>query len=302
MRRRHVGRQRKPRRAASGGTRESKSADLRCAISRRSVCARVGRHRRTAGVWRTRRTRNDCRCRRRVDADRREGARHHRNLPSSTNSSQPRLAERCGLPMRTSPASRLTCKALRAAARDGVDVRLLVPGASDIPILRPLSQAGFRPLLEAGIRVFEWKGTMLHAKTAVADGRWARVGSSNLNVASWIGNYELDRSRRERALRRETWNRCISPICRTRPRSCWNHGEGACIWSEYARLGMECATREHTAAAALRRLPRWRTTHRTPALPTGPECERPLRSACRDRLPGNQERHALRAGWLRARR
>jgi cardiolipin synthase len=83
-------------------------------------------------------------------------------------------------------------QALRAAARDGVDVRLLVPGSSDIPVLRPLSQAGFRPLLEAGIRVFEWKGPMLHAKTAVADGRWARVGSSNLNIASWIGNYELD--------------------------------------------------------------------------------------------------------------
>ena len=83
-------------------------------------------------------------------------------------------------------------QALRAAALDGVDVRLLVPGASDIPALRPLSQAGFRPLLEAGIRVFEWKGSMLHAKTAVADGRWARVGSSNLNIASWIGNYELD--------------------------------------------------------------------------------------------------------------
>ncbi|MDB6091389.1 MAG: phospholipase [Gammaproteobacteria bacterium] len=83
-------------------------------------------------------------------------------------------------------------QALRAAALDGVDVRLLVPGASDIPILRPLSQAGFRPLLEAGIRVFQWKGSMLHAKTAVADGRWARVGSSNLNIASWIGNYELD--------------------------------------------------------------------------------------------------------------
>jgi cardiolipin synthase len=83
-------------------------------------------------------------------------------------------------------------QALRAAALDGVDVRLLVPGASDIPILRPLSQAGVRPLLEAGIRVFEWKGSMLHAKTAVADGRWARVGSSNLNIASWIGNYELD--------------------------------------------------------------------------------------------------------------
>ncbi len=83
-------------------------------------------------------------------------------------------------------------QALHAAARDGVDVRLLVPSASDLPLLRRVSQAGYRPLLESGIRVFEWNGSMLHAKTAVADGRWARVGSSNLNVASWVGNFELD--------------------------------------------------------------------------------------------------------------
>ena len=83
-------------------------------------------------------------------------------------------------------------QALRAAARDGVDVRLLVPNATDIPILRPLSRAGYRPLLEAGVRVFEWNGTMLHAKTAVADSNWARVGSTNLNIASWFGNLELD--------------------------------------------------------------------------------------------------------------
>jgi cardiolipin synthase len=83
-------------------------------------------------------------------------------------------------------------QALRAAAADGVDIRLLVPGASDIPLLKPLTRAGYRPLLEAGIRVFEWNGTMLHAKTAVADGHWARVGSTNLNILSWIENYELD--------------------------------------------------------------------------------------------------------------
>jgi cardiolipin synthase A/B len=81
---------------------------------------------------------------------------------------------------------------LRAAARQGVDVRLLLPGASDIPLLRALSRAGYRLLLEAGIRVFEWNGAMLHAKTAVVDGRWARVGSTNLNIASWFGNCELD--------------------------------------------------------------------------------------------------------------
>jgi cardiolipin synthase len=81
---------------------------------------------------------------------------------------------------------------LRSAARDGVDVRLLVPSASDISIISTISRAGYRPLLEAGVRVFEWNGTMIHAKTAVADGRWARIGSTNLNIASWLNNWELD--------------------------------------------------------------------------------------------------------------
>ncbi|MDO1528525.1 phospholipase D-like domain-containing protein [Fulvimonas sp. R45] len=83
-------------------------------------------------------------------------------------------------------------QALASAARDGVDVRLLVPGSSDIPVVAGLSRSGYRPLLKAGVRVFEWNGSMLHAKTAVADGQWARVGSSNLNLASWLGNREID--------------------------------------------------------------------------------------------------------------
>jgi cardiolipin synthase len=83
-------------------------------------------------------------------------------------------------------------QALAAAARDGVDVRLLVPGSSDIPIVASMSRSGYRPLLKAGIRVYEWNGSMLHAKTAVADEQWARLGSSNLNIASWLNNHELD--------------------------------------------------------------------------------------------------------------
>jgi len=84
-------------------------------------------------------------------------------------------------------------QSLRAAAQDGVDVRLLVPGrGSDIRIVQAISRLGYRTLLEAGVKVFEWNGPMIHAKTAVADGRWARVGSTNLNLASWIGNRELD--------------------------------------------------------------------------------------------------------------
>lgn len=83
-------------------------------------------------------------------------------------------------------------RALSGAARAGVDVRLLVPGVTNIPLVGSLSRAGYHGLLEAGVRVFEWNGPMMHAKTAVADGRWARVGSSNSNLASWITNRELD--------------------------------------------------------------------------------------------------------------
>lgn len=83
-------------------------------------------------------------------------------------------------------------QALLAAARDGVDVRLLIPHVSDLPVVRTLSKATLRPLLEGGVRIFQWNGSMLHAKTAVADRRWSRIGSSNLNLASLLGNYELD--------------------------------------------------------------------------------------------------------------
>ena len=83
-------------------------------------------------------------------------------------------------------------EALASAARDGVDVRVLVPAYNNWPIVGGMSRAGYRPLLDAGVRLFEWEGPMIHAKTAVADGFWARVGSSNLNLASLLGNWELD--------------------------------------------------------------------------------------------------------------
>ena len=93
--------------------------------------------------------------------------------------------------------------ALCDAARAGVDVRLLVPGSSNFPVVRALSLAEYRPLLEAGVRVFEWNGPMLHAKTAVSDGCWSRVGSSNSNLASWISNRELDVTIYDRAFGRQ---------------------------------------------------------------------------------------------------
>jgi cardiolipin synthase len=91
-------------------------------------------------------------------------------------------------------------RALAGAARMGVDVRLLVPGSSNWPLVGALSKSGYRPLLRAGVRVFEWNGPMLHAKTAVADGSWTRIGSSNSNLASWVANRELDVAISDRAV------------------------------------------------------------------------------------------------------
>lgn len=83
-------------------------------------------------------------------------------------------------------------QAIVDAARASADIRMLVPGSSDVPWLRNLTRIGYRTLLAAGVRIWEWEGPMLHAKTLVADGRWVRVGSSNLNASSLLGNYELD--------------------------------------------------------------------------------------------------------------
>ena len=89
-------------------------------------------------------------------------------------------------------APRPISEALAAAAKDGVDVRVLLPGHNNWPLVGSLSRGGYRFLLESGVRLFEWQGPMIHAKTSVSDGVWARVGSSNLNTASLLGNWEMD--------------------------------------------------------------------------------------------------------------
>lgn len=88
--------------------------------------------------------------------------------------------------------TRLYTQALINAAYAGVDVRILVPKTSDIAWIARVSRTRYRELLRAGVRVFEWNGAMIHAKSAIADGVWARVGSTNLNFASWHVNRELD--------------------------------------------------------------------------------------------------------------
>ena len=75
---------------------------------------------------------------------------------------------------------------LMSTARDGVDVRLLLPATNDVRVIGVLSRAGYRQLLEAGVRIFEYGGLMMHAKTSVADGWSSRLGSSNLDVSGLL--------------------------------------------------------------------------------------------------------------------
>lgn len=81
---------------------------------------------------------------------------------------------------------------LCAAARRGVDVRLLVPGRSDVAIAQWASRASYSHLLAAGVRIFEYQLRVLHAKTALVDRDWATVGSANFDYRSLFINDEIN--------------------------------------------------------------------------------------------------------------
>ncbi|MBC7894727.1 MAG: phosphatidylserine/phosphatidylglycerophosphate/cardiolipin synthase family protein [Cytophagaceae bacterium] len=83
-------------------------------------------------------------------------------------------------------------EALAGAARDGVDVRVLIPSRYDHPWLRTIITPFIMRLLGSGVRLWEWRGEMMHAKTSVIDGRWVRVGSTDYNLLGVAINYELD--------------------------------------------------------------------------------------------------------------
>ena len=79
---------------------------------------------------------------------------------------------------------------LGQAAGRGVDVRLLLPGKSDIPVMRHAGHGYFRDLLRRGVRIFEYQNAILHAKTLVADDFLSIVGSTNLDFRSFHFNAE----------------------------------------------------------------------------------------------------------------
>ena len=83
-------------------------------------------------------------------------------------------------------------EAIMAAARRGVDVRLLLPAISNHVVADWLSRGYYGEMLGAGVRIFRFQGAMVHAKTSTIDGRWSTVGTANIDRLSMTGNYEIN--------------------------------------------------------------------------------------------------------------
>jgi cardiolipin synthase A/B len=82
--------------------------------------------------------------------------------------------------------------ALAEAAKRGVDVKLLLPAKSDSEMAFYAGRSHYLRLLQAGVKLYEHRETMLHAKTAVIDGVWSSVGSTNMDLWSFLRNDEVN--------------------------------------------------------------------------------------------------------------
>lgn len=82
--------------------------------------------------------------------------------------------------------------ALCQAAVRGVDVKLVLPSISDFDVVKSAARSYYQRLMAYGVKIYERKHVMLHAKTAVIDGVWSTVGSSNLDWRSFISNDEIN--------------------------------------------------------------------------------------------------------------
>jgi len=85
-----------------------------------------------------------------------------------------------------------TQQAMARAARRGVDVRLLVPFKTDRPVTQWAARAAYSQLLNAGVRIYEFRPRLLHAKTAIVDDSWCTVGTANIDYRSFYVNFELN--------------------------------------------------------------------------------------------------------------
>jgi cardiolipin synthase len=94
--------------------------------------------------------------------------------------------------------------AMCAAARRGVDVRVMLPARSNHPLTDVLAHGMFDDLLVAGVRIFLYRDFMVHAKTAVIDSSWVTIGTANLDRWSMLGNYEINLEIRSEQLAEQT--------------------------------------------------------------------------------------------------
>lgn len=83
-------------------------------------------------------------------------------------------------------------EALTAAAKRGVDVKLVLPGVSDHGLVMHAGRSFYEELLSNGVKIYQLQVAVLHAKTAVIDGTWSTVGSANIDRRSFLHNYELN--------------------------------------------------------------------------------------------------------------
>jgi cardiolipin synthase len=83
-------------------------------------------------------------------------------------------------------------RALARAVQRGVRVRVIVPRDSDVRLTQLASRHLYQRLLEDGIEIYEWRGGILHSKTAVVDDSWCTVGSFNFDARSIHNNLELN--------------------------------------------------------------------------------------------------------------
>lgn len=83
-------------------------------------------------------------------------------------------------------------ESLIQAARRGVSVKLVVPSVTDVGLVMYAGRSSYDELLEAGVRIYQFQASVLHAKTAVIDGVWSTVGSANIDVRSFLHNHEIN--------------------------------------------------------------------------------------------------------------
>lgn len=97
-------------------------------------------------------------------------------------------------------------RALTSAARRGVDVRVLLTGPFDVPLIRTVAAGVCRRLIRGGVRVFRWTSSVMHAKAACVDARLLLVGSFNLDPMSQVNEEILVEARDPAAARHvEGW-------------------------------------------------------------------------------------------------